>query len=186
MAEAKFALPCSPSRLRTTTTTLSHHDVLLLLISTTSIQSLKKVMTSISLLQQLRQGAHLHFPGSTPSSIDSACAPVFPPSFWDNLSKVPFCWSAVRELNRRNREQELGQEKIIVSQDSNLRRSHRLRARGAAANKTNSSRHQCVEEILNFATSLEEVRRLSRHGGPDLTDLRGVHDVTYVAHHGPR
>ena len=104
---------------------------------------------------------------------------VPPPSFWDRLSEVPLCRSALRELDRRNKQRDPGRENAKVDPDSIHRRSRRLRARRIAARRTaadDNDHRQPADRFLSHCapTILKRVRRLATHGGPDLTDLRGV------------
>lgn len=84
-----------------------------------------------------------------------------PPKFWDDLSKkahIPLTKNALRELNRRNRCRELRD----VSRLPLPRRSRRLAAQGTIT----ADREPVVP--------VNQLRKFTSHGGPDLTDLRGV------------
>ena len=70
-----------------------------------------------------------------------------PGTFWDNLSKIWLTRRALDELDRRN--SQVATPSTLVPPD---RSSHRSFSRDTAA----------------------DVRIFARHGGPDLSDLRGV------------
>ena len=72
---------------------------------------------------------------------------IYPPEVWDSLSKIWLTTDALRELNRRNKQNE-----------SNLS-SQRLRARLTR---------------LSVEDKFKSTKSFARHGGPDLSDLRGV------------
>lgn len=63
--------------------------------------------------------------------------------FWDNLSKVPFCCEALRELDRRTKTRPLAPVPVLVR--------------------------------------TKDLGRFSRHGGPDLTHLRGHRRKTDIS-----
>ncbi|KAF5020097.1 hypothetical protein F66182_7885 [Fusarium sp. NRRL 66182] len=92
---------------------------------------------------------------------------VPPPAFWDGLSTVPLCASALTELDRRNARRALAGKDLSES----TRRSRRLRARRSAADDG----HLLTDLFLGrcSAKSLKGIKGLARHGGPDLTELRG-------------
>jgi hypothetical protein len=97
------------------------------------------------------------------------------PAFWDNLSKIWLTNCALRELNRRSRQ-------LVSSQPySQSRRSRRpvtrnflaeLRSRRFTQSASDFLRH-CDPEIS------KNVKRFSRNGGPDLSDLKGVSITRY-------
>ncbi|KAI1317868.1 hypothetical protein F5Y16DRAFT_414549 [Xylariaceae sp. FL0255] len=66
-----------------------------------------------------------------------------PPAFWENLSEIPLTRSALQLLDRRNTE--------------------------------TSSRRLTAEQYLNHLNpdELKQIKSFTRHGGPDLTTLRG-------------
>lgn len=74
-----------------------------------------------------------------------------PPQFWDNLSHIPLVKRALRELDRRNSTTQLRGQDPEVSRPS----PGDPRQLGAGINQ-------------------QDIRRFSRTGGPDLSDLRGV------------
>jgi hypothetical protein len=91
-------------------------------------------------------------------------------AYWDNLSKIWLTKSALRELSRRN-------SQPVLSQPPSLsRRSRRpitriylaeLRSRRVIQPASDFLRH-CEPEVS------KEIKRFARHGGPDLSDLKGV------------
>ena len=96
-----------------------------------------------------------------------------PPQFWDGLSKLLLTPNALRELNRRNtqrqrRRAENPQPPIVP------RRSRRLRALRISAERGESL--QRVDQGLVQCSSpcLKRLKKFATHGGPDLSDLRGV------------
>ena len=96
-----------------------------------------------------------------------------PPAFWDNLSMVWLTKGALRELDRRNA---LSQSAPSLS-CSLHKRSHRPFTQHAVAKVDKSYRYpQSASEFLCHCTteSLKDIKRLARHGGPDLLELRGV------------
>jgi hypothetical protein len=99
----------------------------------------------------------------------SGCEP--PAAFWDNLSKIWLTRSALRELDRRNA------QSAPNPPWSSYRRPHRpLTRRGLAEWK---KLHQPTQSVIDFPSHnkprrLKDIQLLARHGGPDLSDLRGV------------
>jgi hypothetical protein len=95
-----------------------------------------------------------------------------PAAFWDNLSKIWLTKRALRELDRRN------------SQAHSLyRRLHRPVTRlGLAEWKRTHQPPQSAADFLCHCTStcLKDIERFARHGGPDLSDLRGVRITRYL------
>ncbi len=73
-----------------------------------------------------------------------------PPAFWDNLSKIPLTRRALRELDRRN------SEEPPISRSRFYTRADRPVTRRFAAE------------------TREAAEGAAQHGGPDLSDLRGV------------
>ncbi|KAI0474249.1 hypothetical protein F4859DRAFT_514789 [Xylaria cf. heliscus] len=78
-----------------------------------------------------------------------------PPSFWDNLSKIFLTRNALREWDRRTTESVLPRPLIT-------RRVARLPIQPAG-----QYLHGCTPR------ELKRIKRFSREGGPDLSDLRG-------------
>jgi hypothetical protein len=96
---------------------------------------------------------------------------VPPPAFWDALSTVPLCASALRELDRRNARRALARKDLHVSPEP-TRRSRRLRARRVATDSGLLPADQFLRRCS--PKTLKGIRGLSKLGGPDLTELRGV------------
>ncbi|KAG9252588.1 uncharacterized protein F5Z01DRAFT_218526 [Emericellopsis atlantica] len=130
-------------------------------------------------------------PCSSPPTDDAAqrspkkrklCHPTSPPpQFWDGLSTIPLTPNALQELNRRNTQ--LGQRN--VAHLSPTRRSRRLRARRAVAEE-----HDCLQPPEQFLKRcsprcLKRVKKVSTHGGPDLSGLRGYR-TSHIANHEMR
>ena len=96
-----------------------------------------------------------------------------PPAFWDNLSRVWLTKGALRELDRRN-----GPSQSAPSPSCSLHaRLHGPFTRHAVAKAENSrGAPQSASDFLRHCTaeSLKDIKRLARHGGPDLLELRGV------------
>lgn len=74
-----------------------------------------------------------------------------PPQFWDNLSHIPLVKRALRELDRRN---------------------NRLQSReqGLESSRPSPGDPRQLEGDIEY----QAIKRFSRTGGPDLSDLRGV------------
>ena len=87
-------------------------------------------------------------------------------AFWDNLSRVPLCPPALRELDRRN-------WLSIGSAAKSI-------ARSAGPTTRSATRRTALVNVLGpqKSTVLEDraaqLKRFARRGGPDLHDLRGV------------
>ena len=95
----------------------------------------------------------------------------YPPEFWDNLSKIWLTRSALKELDCRNA------RSIVESPSPSCRRiTLPVTSRAVAESKKTCWPVQPVSEFLQSCgtTCLENIRVFSRHGGPDLSDLRGV------------
>ena len=79
-------------------------------------------------------------------------------AFFDNLSKVPLCRSALKELNRRN----------LLATSSGSK---------AAPSIINLVEQRSLPDLQINRTNqsyLREVKNFAKRGGPDLCDLRGV------------
>src|SRR4051794_25904316 len=92
-------------------------------------------------------------------------------AFWDNLSRIELTKRALRELDRRN----------ALSAPSppgpSYRRPHRPLTRYALAElKRNRQPTQPTPDFLSNCAPrcLKDIKLFTKHGGPDLTDLRGV------------
>jgi hypothetical protein len=88
-----------------------------------------------------------------------------PPAFWDNLSKIWLTKRALRELNRRTRQH---------SERLSYPRARRPGTRNllAAWKRTHPSGPDILDGCI--AETLRDIAQLARHGGPDISDLRGV------------
>jgi hypothetical protein len=88
-----------------------------------------------------------------------------PAAFWDNLSKIWLTRRALEELDRRN---------------TRPTSPHKLVTRHAIAEwKAKEENWEPTQPAVDFlvccsAECLEEIQLLARHGGPDLSVLRGV------------
>lgn len=96
-----------------------------------------------------------------------------PPAFYDNLSKIHLTRDALKELDRRNT------QSVPPSHHSLYRRSHRPITRQTVAHrKEKEDSWKPTQPIADFLTRsvgrLQEIKLFARHGGPDLSDLRGV------------
>ena len=94
----------------------------------------------------------------------------FPPAFWDNLSKISLTKRALEELDRRNTQAALNSRPPHP-------RSHRSITRRVPAELKKSSQPltPVVKYLCHCGTrDLENIKQIARHGGPDLSDIRGV------------
>lgn len=94
-----------------------------------------------------------------------------PAAFYDNLSKVWLTKGALRELDRRNA------QPAPSSPCPSRRQPHRPFTRHALVElRKNCRSTQSASDFLCHCTSrcLKDIKRLARHGGPNLLDLRGV------------
>lgn len=97
--------------------------------------------------------------------------PEFPPRrFWERLSEVPLTRNALRALNEHRT-----QDSHAPAQ-SRTQRPLRLRPRSIVGEG-----YQLASQVVNCysPTTLNRVKAFARHGGPDLTDLRGVCQSSY-------
>ncbi|KAG8157363.1 hypothetical protein KVR01_012747 [Diaporthe batatas] len=85
---------------------------------------------------------------------------MYPPQFWDNLSRIPLVESALRELDRRNSETRLWEEGL---EDARQLPSD--------------------AQWLEVGIISQDIHRFSRNGGPDLSEFRGVHRSTGLGRH---
>jgi hypothetical protein len=92
-------------------------------------------------------------------------ASQLPPAFWDNLFKTWLTKRALRELNRRNRHH---RKRLPYPQ------TRQPITRNFLA--TWKRDHLSASNILDSCTTeaLKDIRQLARHGGPDISNLRGV------------
>lgn len=76
-----------------------------------------------------------------------------PSAFWDNLSQIWLTKSALSELERRN--QYIGRQNSLAAR--------------------NWDHYTGIHTLEGYkAESLKNIARFARHGGPDISDLRGV------------
>ena len=92
-----------------------------------------------------------------------------PAAFWDNLSKVWLTKRALGELDRRNA--------ASSPPRSSYRRPHRPVTRLARAEL--KKRREPTQPAADFLCHcgprfLKDIKLFARHGGPDLSDLKGV------------
>jgi len=93
-----------------------------------------------------------------------------PPAFWENLSRIDLTKRALKELDRRNTQ-------AALASRSSCSRPHRPITRRVLAELKKSCQPltPAVEYIYNCGTrDLKDIKQTARHGGPDLSDLRGV------------
>ncbi|KAI1439193.1 hypothetical protein GGR50DRAFT_7190 [Xylaria sp. CBS 124048] len=88
---------------------------------------------------------------------------VYPPAFWDGLSKIPLTRSALRELERRTKR---------ISHSHSRSHSHPHPHPHPHPHQQPQPRLS-RQLITRRATQFAGIRRFARHGGPDLSDLRG-------------
>lgn len=98
-----------------------------------------------------------------------------PTAFWDNLSTIWLTERALKEFDRRNTQLAPSAHRLLY------RRSYRPVTRHAVAEwkekKENWEPTQAAAEFLSRCCStvcLGEIKIFARHGGPDLSNLRGV------------
>jgi hypothetical protein len=108
--------------------------------------------------QSKRQKLNYHFTGS------------LPPTFWDNLSKIWLTKSALRELNRRNN------KAASRPPRPQYRQVRGPVTRNFLAKLRNRQATQSAADFLRHCESstLKDIKLFARHGGPDLSDLKGV------------
>lgn len=100
-----------------------------------------------------------------------------PAAFWDNLSKIDLTKRALRELDRRNT------LPAPSSPRPSYRRPHRRLTRYALAElkRNRQPTQSTIDFLCNCAPGcLKDIKLFTRHGGPDLTDLRGVCIARYL------
>ncbi|KAL2000506.1 hypothetical protein VTN02DRAFT_2974 [Thermoascus thermophilus] len=104
-----------------------------------------------------------------------------PTGFWNNLSKVWLTTRALRELDRRHRHTQAASRQQRPSYQE-LHRRPVVTRRALAEwnlkknNKDNRQPAQTAEEFLSHCCTtacLKDIKLFARHGGPDLSDLRG-------------
>ena len=93
-----------------------------------------------------------------------------PPAFWDNLSKIDLTRGALKELDRRNN------QATLTSQPPSPRPQRRITRRALGElQKSFQPLKPPAEYLCCCGTSgLRDIRQTAKHGGPDLSDIRGV------------
>ena len=94
----------------------------------------------------------------------------FPSAFWDNLSKIDLTTRALEELDRRNTQ-------AALHSRPTPRRLYRPLTRSVLVELRKSSQPliPAVDYLRHCgAKVLKSVKQIARHGGPGLSDLRGV------------
>jgi hypothetical protein len=97
-----------------------------------------------------------------------------PAAFWDNLSKIWLTRRALKEFDRRNTQPTPRPDPLPYP------RSRRPVTRHTVADwkeeEENWEPTKPATDVLPrcSTTCLQEIKLLARHGGPDLSDLRGV------------
>jgi hypothetical protein len=119
-----------------------------------------------------RQRTEEHSLCAKRQKFDGLSADRYPPSlFWDGLSKIWLTRDALRELDRRN------SNPVAQSTPRPVRPPDRPVTRNFLTELRNRcQRKQTADEFLHDCTpeSLKTVKRFARHGGFDLSDLKGV------------
>jgi hypothetical protein len=98
-----------------------------------------------------------------------------PPGNWDNLSKVRLTTRALTEFDRRAAQIALD---LLLPQLPPKKPRRPLTRQYLAERKSDRLKETCqsASEFLDNcdAKCLTEIKRLARHGGPDMSNLRGV------------
>lgn len=103
-------------------------------------------------------------------SVDHDSEFQFPPAFYDNLSKIHLERLALKELNRRNA------QAALDSQSAHQPPRRPLTRGDLTALLMRLEPITPATEYLESCTpkELESIKQTAKHGGPDLTDLRGA------------
>ena len=99
-----------------------------------------------------------------------------PAEFWDNLSKIWLSGNALRELDRRTAQS-------VPSPPHPSQRIHRPLTRSVLAKYKGAQQPtQSAPAILSryIPERLRDIKLFARHGGPDLSDLKGVCVVRHL------
>lgn len=94
----------------------------------------------------------------------------FPSTFWDNLSTIDLTTRALKELNQRN-------TRAALNSRRSSSQSRRPITRRLLTELKNSSPPLIPADcyIRHCGTiALKNIKKTAKHGGPDLSDLRGV------------
>jgi hypothetical protein len=95
-----------------------------------------------------------------------------PPAFWDNLSKVWLTRRALEELDRRNAQSASNQSPVQP-------RVKKPRTR-SAVREFKQKAQPAVPKLVDRYSDQGYLQRFARHGGPDLSDLKGVCILPYI------
>ena len=132
--------------------------ILILHVQSTNFESIK------------RQHVHQHPLTMPPSSKTQklqhhSVGYIDTPAFWDSLSKIWLTKYALRELNRRN-----------SPSPSAYHRTRRPITRNILAERKNIRRTVSAADLTDRYSprQLKDIKRLARHGGPNLRDLTSV------------
>lgn len=90
--------------------------------------------------------------------------------YWDNLSRVWLTKRALRELNRRNAQHTYPSSCSPYRAGRPLTRSFRTELE--RSRQSTRSAHEFIANCV--AKTVKNIKLFARHGGPDLSDLRGV------------
>ncbi|KZZ89165.1 hypothetical protein AAL_07813 [Moelleriella libera RCEF 2490] len=92
--------------------------------------------------------------------------PPFPPRrFWEGLSEIPLTKNALQALNEEN-----SQQSPVVLRH----RQHQHRLRPRPHSKTRTRRQSADKIVRNYSEAASaRLKAFARHGGPDLTVIRG-------------
>ena len=91
-----------------------------------------------------------------------------PPEFWDSLSKIWLTPRALREVDRRNH---INHGTFARSPAQYLGEFDR---RNWFQRSTRGADSTTVQALANQFKSRNDLQRFARHGGPELSNLRGV------------
>ncbi|KAF3898057.1 hypothetical protein GY631_0012 [Trichophyton interdigitale] len=95
-----------------------------------------------------------------------------PPTFWDNLSRIWLTRDALEELDRRN----------SASISSGPPRSKQRPATRLQKKERRPHQKHSSGAIYSSPATLNDIRRYSRGGGPDLSDLRNFPNPERLSH----
>lgn len=119
-----------------------------------------------------RKSPEQHHTPSKRQKISQHASRTQPPDFWEDLSKIWLTKDALRELNRRNAKQ---------LSHSSARRVPRPVTRAFLKKKRLNTIQSVGDFLQNCASkTVKDIELFSRHGGPDLSDIRGVWNMAYL------
>ncbi|KAL9127755.1 MAG: hypothetical protein Q9175_007672 [Cornicularia normoerica] len=93
-----------------------------------------------------------------------------PPAFWDNLSKIDLTRRALKELDRRNTQAALNSRPLYPRSQRPITRRVLAELKKSSQPLTPAAKYFCH----CGASGLKNIKQTARHGGPDLSDLRGL------------